>query len=89
MQFGIDHANYTKHYQFQSMQESLDGNLDSLLKVGEENLALIEQCNKVNDGSGKESLYLLDGLFTLVSVLGEVENHGDRIAEVIERMEKI
>ena len=71
------------------MQESLYENLDSLLKIGEDNLALIERSNIVSDGSGKESLFLLDGLFTLVSVLGEVENHTEKIAEVIERMEKI
>ena len=63
--------------------------MDSLLKVGEDNLGLIEQCNKVSDGSGKGSLFILDGLFTLVSVLGEVENQGDRMAEVIKRMEEI
>ena len=43
----------------------------------------------MKDGSGKESLFLLDALYTQVSVFGEVENHGEKIAEIIKRMEKI
>ena len=52
-QFGSDHAMYQKHYAFQSLQESLEGNHDSLRKIGEANLSLLQKCHEVRDGSGK------------------------------------
>ena len=88
-QYGSDHATYQKHYSFQSLQESLDNNHDNLRKIGTANLELLLKCHEVKDGSGKQSLFLLDAYFTALSVYSEVEGETVAIKETIERMEKI
>ena len=90
--FGENHSLIQKYYNYSAELYSYAEDMTSMLAMAQKNLEIVENFNALSDPNDAPSLFILDGILQLVSMLCQANAENSKKAEVealIARMENI